>query len=193
MVHMYLGPPVSRRDYRDQYGYRKSRRSAQINRIKPCAAPWDSNSVQPNGSWILDSADETTQSRDDLENLRDGKASPAQTNMQVEAYEAFGLASQAISDLKFTRAPCVDPKKRHLYDPRLLPLMAFNDLDTTLFRSVLKGNVFLVLAKLPRGVEARTCRPGFHGRPRISIELSPIIFKYGKSYVLGVLLHQMIQ
>lgn len=191
---MYLGPPVRRRDYRDHYGHRRPRRSTQTPRTMPCASPWDSNSARPpRGSWILESADESTQDIDDLEKLRDEKASSAQSNTQLEAYEAFGLASQALTDLKFTKPPCLDPKKRHRYDPRFLPLMAFNDLDTTLFRSVLKDNVFLVLARLPRGVDARTYRPGFHGRPRISIELSPAIFKYGKLHVLGVLLHQMIQ
>ena len=194
MAQMYLGPPVARREYRDPYGHRRLRRSTQVPRTKPCASPWDSNSAQPpKGSWILETADESTQDIDDLEKLRDGKASPAQTNSQLEAYEAFALVSKALTDVKLTKAPCLDRKKKNRYDPRFLPLMAFNDLDTTLFRSVLKDNVFLVLAKLPRGVDARTYRPGFHGRPRISIELSPAIFKYGKLYVLGVLLHQMIQ
>ena len=158
-----------------------------------CAAPWDSSSAQPKGSWILESDDESTQDKDDLENIRDRKAPPVKTDMQLEVDEAFGLASQAMTDLKFTEAPCLDPKKKHHYDPGLLPLMTFNDLDKILFRSVLKGNVYLVIARLPRGVDARTCRPGLHGRPRISIELSHTIFRYGKLYVLGVLLHQMIQ
>lgn len=184
--------PRSSREYRDRRrGYRRQRRDDYDSRTYPCPAPWESNSAQPEGSWIY--ADQPAPTSDELENLRDARATPVKPSLQLEIDEAFGLASTALADSKTTKVHCLDPRRRPRYDPHFLPLVVFNELDELLFRSVLKGNVYIVVASLPDGVEARTSRTGLHKRPRISIELSPSIFKGGKIRVLGVLLHQMIQ
>ena len=196
---MYPGPPVPYRGHghghRCHHGYRRRRRPVEQPRLRPYPAPWESPRRQAEGSW-LKGKDQPSPSQTSLENLRDSSATPARSALQLETDEAFGLAHQALSDVvDMTHAPtCLDPNKRRVYEAKYLPLMVFHELDELLFRSVLKGNVFLTLApSLPTGMDARTSRLGLHGRLRISIELSPRIFRQRRSYVLGTLLHQMIQ
>lgn len=189
---MYRGPPPPYRGHRGHHGYRRHRRPVERPQIRPYPAPWESSRRQPEGSWIK-GRDEPAPSQDELENLRDRSATPAKPNTQMETNEAFGLAYQALNDLDINETQCLDPEKRHVYEAKYFPLMVFNELDKLLFRSVLKGNVFLTLARLPPGINARTSRLGLHGRPRISIELADSIWRGGRNYVLGTLLHQMIQ
>ena len=189
-MHRALPPPY--RGHGGHYGYHRHRRSVERLQLDPCPAPWESSRRQPEGSWIM-GKDQPEPSRDELENLRERNATPAKSHLQLETNEAFGLAYQALDDVNITRVPCLDRDKRLVYKARYLPLMVFNELDKLLFRSVLKGNVFLTLATLPPGIYARTSRPGLHDRPRISIELSPAILRERRNYVLGTLLHQMIQ
>ena len=196
MYPALLPPPPPCRGHRGHCGYRRHRRPVERPRPRsyPCPAPWESHRRQAEGSWI-NGTDQPGPSHDELENLRDRSATSAKSNSQLETNEAFGMAHQALEDVKITRVPCLDPGKQHLYDAKCLPLMVFNELDKILFRSVLTGNVFLTFADLPPGIDARTSRPGLHDRPRISIELSASIIhrRRSRSYVLGTLLHQMIQ
>ena len=145
------------------------------------------------GSWIY-GPDEPAPSQEDIDNLWDKEVEPAKRPERLEPDEAFGLAAHNMEDTQITYAPCLDPRKKRSYSRRNLPFMVFNDLDDTLFRSVLKGNVYLTWTMLPPGMEARTSRPGLKGRPRISIELSKSVGKtYKRAYVLRILLHQMVQ
>ena len=191
-MQMYRALPYPQHRHSHRYVYRPHKRPVERPRTQPCPAPWESNRRQPEGSWIK-GKDQPEPSKDELENLRDSSATSAKSNLRLENNEAFGLAYQAMEDVSITRIPCLDPEKRHVYEAKYLPLMVFNELDKLLFRSVLKGNVFLTLARLPPGINARTSRPGLRDQPRIAIELSPSILKEGRSYVLGTLLHQMIQ
>ncbi|KAL8784684.1 MAG: hypothetical protein Q9195_008945 [Heterodermia aff. obscurata] len=125
--------------------------------MRPYPAPWESGRRQPEGSWIQ--GDQPQPSQGELENLRDKDATPAKSNLQLETNEAYGLAYQALDDVKITQVPCLDLDKRHVYEAKYLPLMVFNELDTLLFRSVLKGNVFLTSAKLPPGELFKVERP----------------------------------
>ena len=187
-----LPPPYrGHRCHRGHHAYRRRARPVERPPIRLCPAPWESRSRQPEGSWVQD--DEPQPSQGELENLRDKTAAPAKSNLQLETNEAFGLAYQALNDVKITHVPCLDAEKRHVYNPKYLPLMVFNELDKLLFRSVLKGNVFLVIADLPPGILARTSRLGLHDCPRISIKLSPFIWREGRNFVFGTVLHQMIQ
>ena len=173
--------------HHDQHRHRRHMENRQI-RAGP--EPKDSDDK---GSWIH-GPNETAPPLEVVENLWDEQAQPVNPNESLEPEEAFGLAAHVLEDFKITAASCVDPRKERFYSRRNLPFMVFNDLDDMLFRSMLKGNVYLTWTVLPPGMDARTSRAGLKGRPRISIELSISTGrKCSRAYLFRILLHQMVQ
>ena len=153
----------------------------------------ESTESDAKGSWIH-GPDESGPSSEEIENLYDEGAQPAKPHERLELEEAFGLLALALEDTKLTYLPCLDPGREHSYSRRNLPFVVFNDLDQMLFRSMLKGNVYLIWAKLPPGMDGRTSRSGLKGRPRTMIELSAQVGQSrSHAYILHVLLHQMTQ
>lgn len=143
------------------------------------------------GSWINGPHSSSPDSAS-LHNLQEKGAAPRSPPTRLDLEEAFGLAHEALENVKITTVPCLERNTGRIhYSGYDLPFAVFNDLDTLFFRSRLKGNVYLTWARLPRGVYARTSRPGFHGTPRITIELSRYAANI-RSATLGILLHQMI-
>ena len=184
-------PRVSRMDmcdYRDPYHRR--RRQVHSRPVHKGPELTDSDS---RGSWIYD-PDESGPSAEEIKNLFDEGAQPAKPHERLETEEAFGLLALALEDTKVTRLPCLDPGREQSYSRRNLPFMVFNDLDLMLFRSMLKGNVYLMWTRLPPGMDGRTSRSGLRGRPRTMIELSASAGQSrSRAYILHVLLHQMTQ
>ena len=150
-----------------------------------------SKSYGTQGSWI-NGPDQPAPSAAALRNLQDKQAHPREATKRLDLEEAFGLAHEALGSMKMTSIPCLSHSSRAVrYSGHDLPFMVFDDLDKNLFRSVLKGNVYLKWTSLPRGIFARTSRPGLHGRPRTTIELSEDVAGHLEA-TLGILLHQMI-
>ena len=148
---------------------------------------------EPKGSWIY-GPDESGPSLEEIENFLDKEAQPAEPHQRLEPEEAYGLLAHALEDTKLTYLPCTDPRRERSYSRKSLPFMVFNDLDQMLFRSMLKGNVYMIWARLPPGMDGRTSRPGLKGRPRTMIELSASARDTrSRTYMLHVLLHQMTQ
>ena len=147
--------------------------------------------AKPSGSWIYGS-DKPAPTLDEVDNLQNEEAQPAQAHLKLATEEAFGLAAQELDKCTMKEIACLDSEQRGVYSPVDLPFMVFNELDNILFRSVLKGNVYVEWATLPPGMDARINRAGLHGNPRISIELSKAIATR-RVMVLRMLLHQMIQ
>ena len=140
------------------------------------------------GSWIRGS-DHPAPEESAILALVDPKRKPASVSPPINRYEAFGLMHQALKE-KITTAACLDSSKKNKYQRIFLPYMVFNDLDKALFRSTLEGNVYL---KWSAGDSLSICsRPGLHGRPRITIELSSRLTYGTRADILGTLLHQMI-
>lgn len=144
------------------------------------------------GSWI-NGPDYPAPSTALLHQLQDKGAAPQSSPSCMELGEAFGLAHEAFGNNKITAVPCFGKDSwQEVYYAKLdLPFMVFDDLDKKLFRSMLRGNVYLTWANLPTGLHARTSRPNLHGRPRITIELNWHLSR-NRAATLGVLLHQMI-
>lgn len=144
------------------------------------------------GSWI-NGPDYPGPNTTLLRQLQDKRAAPQSSASSMELREAFGLAHEALGNDKITTIPCLGrTSQQEVYYAKLnLPFMVFDDLDTMLFRSMLRGNVYLTWANLPTGLYARTSRPNLHGRPRITIELN-LHLNRDRATVIGVLLHQMI-
>ena len=183
------GPPRVDPEF-DEYRRREGRKAYVRARVRSVLRA--GNGAPPEGSWI-DGPDCPAPSEDELDSLKDPKARPAEPNQKLSVEEAFGLAARALENVKTLHATCVDPEKMQSYARLALPFMIFDDLDSKLFRSVLKGNVYLSWARLPAGMDARTSRPGFHGRPRISIQINRSMAKPTRIYLIGLLLHHMIQ
>ena len=184
-------PRVSRMDMYDyRHPYPRHRRHVHSSPVHKGPDLTESDS---RGSWVYDPG-ESGPSSEEINNLFDDGAQPAKPHEHLEPEEAFGLLALALEDTKVTDLPCMDPGRQHSYSRRNLPFMVFNDLDQMLFRSMLKGNVYLLWTRLPPGMDGRTSRSGLKGRPRTMIELSASAGQSrSRAYILHVLLHQMAQ
>ena len=92
---------------------------------------------------------------------------------------------------------CLETGKRRLYPNDELPFMVFNQLDEELFRSVLRGNVYLAWSsRLSYYRKAITFKQGKNQNPknpRITIKLSTRLRDEGdRMEVVATLIHQMI-
>lgn len=183
------------------YGRRRSHRypSHHGRRSNPHSSAANSESFYDGscsygieGSWI-NGPDHPAPSFALLRQLQDKGAAPQSSPSCMELGEAFGLAHEALGNDKITAVPCLGKASwQEVYYAKLdLPFMVFDDLDRKLFRSMLRGNVYLTWASLPTGSHARTSRPNLNGRPRITIELNWQL-RRNRAATLGVLLHQMI-
>jgi hypothetical protein len=186
-------PYSHRRRLRHRHSSIHDRRSNERSASAASEPFYDgSRSFGIEGSWI-DGPNRPTPSTAALRRLQDKRAAPQSKPSRFHLEEAFGLMHEALESTYITTIPCLGRSSdtgTH-FSVRDLPFMVFDDLDKKLFRSTLKGNVYLTWASLPHGVRGRTSRPGLHGRPRITIKLSFRVAK-DRAATIGVLLHQMI-
>ena len=165
------------------HGHQISVRSGGSAR-RPLTAPWD--------FWMKG---ETTMvpSQDDLIILKDPALKPVRDHHGFTQEQAIKLVRQFDNQQKDSSKDAAWATKQRATHFAELPFHIFNDIDATLFFGLLKGNVYLAWAKLPRGLSGRTTRPGRQACPRIAIELSHDIIATQRTGVLvSTLLHQMI-
>lgn len=148
--------------------------------------------TQPLGSW-LDGLPDPEPDLDSILVLKNASAQPACSSLHLSTEEAFGRAYQAIEHYQRTKVACLAPGKRNMYPTQNLPFMVFDQLDREMFRSVLKGNVYLKWSvRLPAGIYATTRRADPRKTPRITIILSKSLSEAPRVEVLCTLVHQMM-
>lgn len=176
--------------------HRSSRHSSRSAQGSPAPNPKGPSKVGysygTQGSWI-DGPDHPAVSKEAVQQLQDKEATLRSSASHLDLEEAFTLADEALGEHKWTELPCLKQTQAGdvFYSYRDLPFMVFDALDERLFRSVLKGNVYICWAPLPGGIYGTTSRPGLNGSPRITIKLNSRAPK-DPSVTLGALLHQMI-
>ncbi|KAL8983492.1 MAG: hypothetical protein Q9177_004964 [Variospora cf. flavescens] len=144
-------------------------------------------------SW-LDGKSKPGPSKEDFAVLKNIKALPAQSCLQLSMEEAYTLAEKPLKDHSRRRMVCIDGNKpMTTAQKEKLPFQVFNELDAEYFRAALKGNVSLGWKELPRGVLSWTARASRKSNPRIRISLSPQLLRSDNGLaVFGALIHQMI-
>ncbi|MCJ1461956.1 hypothetical protein MMC07_000556 [Pseudocyphellaria aurata] len=125
--------------------------------------------------------------------LKNPSAQPACSNLHLSTEEAFGQAHQAMSKYQRSNFACLAPGKRNVYSTLELPFKVFDQLDREMFRSVLKGNVYMKWSdKMPDGIYSTTQKAGSSKRPRITIILSRHLSEAPRADILCTLVHQMM-
>lgn len=148
--------------------------------------------TQPLGSW-LDGLPGPEPDLASIRVLKNAAAQPACSNLHLSTEEAFGQAYQAVEHYQRSKFACLAPGKRSMYSTRDLPFMVFDQLDQEMFRSVLKGNVYMKWSvKMPDGIYATTLTADPRKRPRITIILSRLLSDASRADVLCTLIHQMM-
>ena len=131
--------------------------------------------------------------KDDIIILKDPALKPVRDHHSFTQEQAIKLALQFDSQRNDSSKDAGSATKQRAAQFAELPFHIFNDIDATLFSGLLRGNVYLTWAKLPRGLSGRTTRPGRQACPRIAIELShDIIATEHPEVLVSTLLHQMI-
>lgn len=171
--------PRRRRNSEDRYAGPSSLRKSAPN---PATTSW------------LDGRRKPGPTDEDLAVLQSTKDPPEGRSLELSVEAAYNLAEKALKDHTRRRFACTNSNKlMSVRQKQMLPFRVFNELDAEFFRSVLTGNVSLGWTDLPFGSFSRTSRAGRKGNPRVLIELSPSLYRYGSRYdILAALIHQMI-
>ena len=121
--------------------------------------------------------------------LRDPKL-PHREHLGLKGPVAAKLAIEALS--KFDRSHVAVLQSPTHYVSRLLPFQVFNELDSELFRGVLRGRVHLSWARLSPWVHGRTSDSSRESS-RLKIELNKDLFRYRcpPETILEALIHHM--
>lgn len=145
------------------------------------------------GSW-LDGPSQPGPTEEELTVLRDRAIAPAKGPLRLEPEVATKLLITGLRDTGYLRVnvQALEPSTKHLFSCAELPFKVFNQLDREIFRSTLKDNVHLTIARLPQCYPGVTYRHGLM-RPRITVRLSQDLVDRGShARLLAALLHQMI-
>lgn len=142
---------------------------------------------KPQGSW-LDGPHVPGPSKESIQALKCRDVEETSSSPKIGVQEAFGLACKALEGYHREVIVCINQSKWGIYHQEDLPFMVFDQLDKELFRSVLKGRVYLSWARCPQAVTKRAEEDS-----KIIIEL-PEWFKVEANSIsiLATLVHQMV-